>query len=221
VRRGTKDGFMIRSASWWMASMATIACVTLSGSAHAFPIDNPGSGCKFEFYKNGGTPFLDFSNGKSTTGLAGNNSFLADTDNLGNMSFAGSTMQLELTDATVNGVPVYVRLFLSDVAGTTDLSGADPDVNWEMTAKVQVSEAGQGITTLNCQTGTFTIYVSGDWGNTTSSAFTIPAMSGSGSGACNGLSAAVNTALGLGTTGATLSLYKFSAYNGLAPLSGS
>ncbi|TKC95848.1 hypothetical protein [Polyangium fumosum] len=212
---------MIRSASWWMASLATIACVTLSGSAHASPIDNPGLNCKFEFYKNGGTPFLDFSNGKSTTGLAGTNSFSADTDSAGNMSFVGSTMQLELTDALVNGVAVRVRLLFTDVVGTTDLSGADPDINWEMTAKLQVAEAGQGITTVNCQTGTFTIYVSGDWGNTTSSTFTIPAMSGSGSGACNGLSAAVNTALGLGTNGATLSLYKFRAYNGTTPLSGS
>lgn len=213
---------MIRTAAWLMASVATIACVTFSaGSAQASPIDNSGLNCTFRFYQNGSMPFLDFSNGKSATNLSTSNFFTADTDSAGTMSFVGSTMQAIPTDATLGGNPISVRLLFTDVVGTTDLSGADPDINWEMTAKAQFQETINGITTVNCQTGMFTIYISGDWGNTTSIDFTIPALSGSGSGACNGFSSSVNTALGLGTNGASLTLYKFSAYNGVNKLFGS
>ncbi|MDI3288139.1 hypothetical protein [Polyangium sp. 15x6] len=205
-----------------MASISTIACVTLSaGSAQASPIDNPGLNCTFRFEQNSSIPFLDFSNGKSATNLSTVNYFTADTDSAGNMGFVGSTMQAVPTDAFIGGNPISVRLLFTDVSGTTDLSGADPDINWTMTARAQFVEPVNGVTTLNCQTATFTIYVTGNWDDTTSSAFTIPALSGSGSGACNGLSSVINTALGLGTNGATLSLYKFAAYNGVNPLSGS
>ena len=205
-----------------MAGIATAACVTLStGSAQANPIDNSGLNCTFKFDQNGSIPFLDFSNGKSATDLSTVNYFTADTDSAGNMGFVGSTMQAVPTNALVNGHTVSVRLLFTDVVGTTDLSGTDAYIDWEMTAKAQFVDATDGISTVNCQTGTFTIYVTGDWDATTSSAFTIPALSGSGSGACNGWSSAVNTALGLGTSGATLTLYKFRGYNGATQLYGS
>jgi hypothetical protein len=205
-----------------MASIATVACVTLSaGSAQASAIDNPGLNCTFKFDQNSSIPFLAFSNGKSATNLSTVNYFTADTDSAGNMGFVGSTMQAIPTNALVNSHTVSVRLVFTDVVGTTDLSGTHPNISWAMTAKAQFVDATDGISTLNCQTGTFTISITGDWGNTTSSAFTIPALSGSGSGACNGWSSAVNTALGLGTSGATLTLYKFGAYNGTTPLFGS
>lgn len=90
-----------------------------------------------------------------------------------------------------------------------------------MTAKAQFYDMTDGISTANCQTAAFTINVSGNWGNTTSTSFTIPSLSGSGTGACNGLASSVNSAVGLGSSGATLTLYKFSAFNGTTALHGS
>jgi hypothetical protein len=213
---------MIRRSLCLVAALAAAGHVILdAGSAMASPIDNSGLNCTFKFNVNGSMPFLAFSNGKTATNLASSNFFTADTDSSGNMSFGGSSMSSVPTNATLGINTISVRLQFTDVVGTTDLSGAVPNINWVMTAKAQFVDAADGISTVNCQTSTFTIYVSGNWGNTTSTAFTIPSLSGSGSGACNAHAAGVNSALGLGSSGATLTLYKFGAYNGTTPLQGS
>lgn len=212
-----------RSFFSWSSALGAVTCIMLgAGSAKANPIDNPGVNCTFHFDQNSGVPFLDFSNGKSATNLsAGPSFFTADTDSAGNMGFDGSTMIQVPTNASLGPNMISVKLLFTDVSGTTDLSGLHPNINWTMTAKAQFADAADGISTLNCQTSAFSISVSGNWGNTTSASFTIPALSGSGSGSCNGLSAGVNSALGLGSSGATLTLYKFQAYNGVNPLVGS
>lgn len=203
-------------------AFAAAACIFLTpGSAMASPIDNPGLGCSFDFDVNSNIQFLDFSNGKAVTNLSTLNSFTADTDSAGNMTFAGSAMQVVPTNATFNGHTISVRLQFTDISGTTDLSGTSPNINWTITAKAQFVDSSDGISTGNCSTATFNISVSGNWNATTSSAFTIPSLSGSGSGACNSHASSVNSALGLGTSGATLTLYKFSAFNGTTALHGS
>ena len=213
---------MIRSSICSMAAFAAVGSILFgAGSAMASPIDNPDLNCKFKFNVNGSMPFLAFSNGKTATNLASTNFFTADIDSPGNTAWTGSSMSAVPTNANLSGSPIFVRLQFTDVVGTTDLSGTSPNINWVMTAKAQFVEAASGITTVNCQTSTFTINVSGNWGNTTSTAFTIPSLSGTGSGACNTHAAAVNSALGLGSSGAALTLYKFSAYNGMTPLTGS
>lgn len=210
---------MIRSSIPLMAAFAAVGSVLFgAGSAMAMPIDNSGLNCTFKFNVNGSMPFLAFSNGKTATNLASSNYFTADTDSSGNMSFDGSSMSAVPTNAFLGANNIYVRLQFTDVQGTTDLSGALPNINWVMTAKAQFVDAADGISTVNCQTSTFTINVSGNWGNTTSTAFTIPSLSGSGSGACNTHAAGVSSALGLGSSGATLTLYKFSAFNGTTGL---
>jgi hypothetical protein len=163
-------------------------------------------------------PFLAFSNGKTATNLSTSNSFTADTDSAGDMSFDGSNMQIVPTNATVNGHTLNVRLHFTDVTGNTDLSGASPDITWAMFAKMEFDDSSDGITVTNCHTTTFEIDVSGNWNDTTSSSFTISSLSSG----CNGWASAINTALGLGSSGATLTLYKFTAFNNLGqPLTGS
>lgn len=126
-------------------------------------------------------------------------------------------MALVETNETVNGHVLSIELLFTDVSGTTDLSGAMPDIDWTMTAKAPFDDPADGASTFNGQTGTFTISISGDWGDTTSSAFTIPALSSG----CSGLASDIDAALGLGKSGATLTLYKFGAYDGMPPLHGS
>lgn len=99
------------------------------------------------------------------------------------------------------------------------------EVDWEITAQLRFRNTGLGgITTNNCRTSAFTITISGgDWGDVTSDPFTIPVLSGSGSGGCNGSSANVNDFFDLGVSGATLTLYKFVATEDATgdPLTGS
>lgn len=120
---------MIRSSICSIAAFAAFGSILFgAGSAMASPIDNPGLNCTFKFNVNGSMPFLAFSNGKTATNLASTNYFTADTDSAGNMSFDGSTMSVVPTNASVSGHTLSVRLQFTDVSGTTDLSGALPNV---------------------------------------------------------------------------------------------
>jgi hypothetical protein len=192
----------------------------IAATAAAAPIDNPctnsASPCQFRFYVNSDMPFLTFSSGQSATDLPTENYFRANVDGSGNMTFHDSDMNLVPTDVTLTNV-VKVRLTFTGLTGTTDLAGS-PDVDWTMTAYATFTNQHDGITEANCQTGSFTIDVSGDWLDVDSDTFTIPAFT---STQCNNHGTLMNALFGLGTDGAVLSLYKFSGWNGANQLTGS
>lgn len=188
--------------------------LVMAAPAVADPVDNPGD-ARFAFYDNPGAPFLHFSSGvnvSSNNPSGGPSLFEANVDSFGNMAFNGATMQLHPTGQTVGGTAVDAQLFVSDVTGTIDLS-AGVSINLTFTAQYRFRAAASGVTTANCRTGNVSITITGNWGNTTSAAYTIPALTGAGTGACNGFAASLNTTFGLGSSGATLSMYKFSAKN--------
>lgn len=190
----------------------------LPGESAAAPIDNPGPNCDFHFYVNGSLPFFDFSSGEFISSIPSPNYFTADTDSAGNMTFVGSSMQLLETSAGFLGVPISMRLQFTDVVGTTDLSGVDPQVDWTMTAVARFNHGLLGVSESNCQSAPFDIEISGSWHDVESTSFVIPAFASTD---CNGYGTLMNIVYGLGSNGATLTLYKFEGYNGVNLLSGS
>ena len=219
---------MNRSSKICSALGAAACALLVATSAKANPIDNPcpsggGVACQFRFDINSSIPFLDFSSGESATDLHPLQSYFSSyVDSAGTMTFpasGGSSMQWVDTSVSLNSQTVRVRLNFISVVGTTDLSGASPDISWTMTATASFfKNAPFGFDETNCTTDPFEIDIDGDWGNVTSDTFTIPAFA---STACNNRGSIVSTVLGLGTAGATLTLYKFRAYNGSNPLTGS
>lgn len=196
----------------------SLAAVMLPTIAEADPVDNQGL-ANF-FFDTSGDPFLTLST-KEVHSWAPS-AFTAFVESDGEMIYDSHSMGHNATDLQFAGQDLLVQLDISDVVGYTDLSGADPYVDWEITARLRFSSAG-GATISNCRTGYFTIFVTGDWGDTVSSTFSVPSLTGSGSGACNGNSSAINTHFGLGSANATFALYKFSAENDATgdPLEGS
>lgn len=210
---------MIRGSSGAVAlALALVSCLVLSTTiAQAAPIDNPGT-ADFYFYNNPGTPFLAFSSGKSASCYGTAQSwFQADVDSSGIMYFDGETMQFTETTYNVGTNPLYVQLFITDVSGTTDMSSGHSNIHWVISAEAHFKDTPDGITQTTCKTSGFKMSIIGDWAGATSSSFKIPALSGA-SGACNGYGSAINTALGLGTSGATVELYKFNGDNATSGL---
>jgi hypothetical protein len=215
----------IMNQFWRFGSAAVVAAGALLGAANAqaAAIDNPcpsggGTVCQFRFYQDTDVPFLSFSSGEFASDLWPNLSYFGSyVDGSGNMTFHDTDMQLVQTSVGLGGGDVFVRLNFTSVTGTTVLSGANPDITWTMEATASFYDASDGITEANCVTSSFEIDFSGvSWNVGVSSSFTIPSVTG-----CNGHSALVNANFGLGTTGATLTLYKFEGYNGSTALHGS
>lgn len=190
-------------------------CLVLAGSSllRADPVDNPGD-ARF-FNDTGAYPFLRFA---STEWIDGSTEeFEAYVDSTGDVYFNGATMPFTLTAqdlGSAGGAPLEVQLFISDVVGIVDLSSGTY-FDWEITAQARFRSIGAGgVTSANCRTGSFTIYVDGDWFNhAVSSSFTIPALSGAGTGACNGHSTEINLDFALGSSGALIDIHKWAGEN--------
>jgi len=208
---------MNRLSKLYFSAAVAASALVLAGSANASPIDNPGSNCQFRFDVNPGLPFLDFASGEYVDDLPTLNFITANTLSNGAMTFVGSNMQDLQTSVTLGSIPVTVKLTFFTLTGTTDLSSG-VDIDWVLTATASFTNSHEGWTAANCTTAAFTIDESGDWGNTTSPTFTIPAFTGT---QCNNHVALINSLFGLGSDGATLTLYKFSGWNGSTPLHGS
>ena len=200
-----------------MRKIITCASLVLASVAFADPVDNDGD-ARFTFYDNPGAPFLHFPSGEdvdsSTPFLTPASEFEAYADSFGNITFNQHTMQFHATNQTVGpmGTPVEVQLFINDITGTINLAGG-VSINLTFLAHYRFRAAAAGVTAGNCRTGAFTTTITGSWANTTSASFTPPALTGTGTGACNGYSANVNADFALGSSGARISMYKFSARN--------
>ena len=124
------------------------------------------------------------------------------------------------------GTPVQAKLNILGVTGSINLTTAWA-FTWSITAQVEFRASAAGVTLANCITPSFSISISGDYhgsgGIATSTPFTIPALSGSGTGACNGHATNINGDLLLGSAGATLQITKWEGINILSgqPLDGS
>ncbi len=204
------------------------ALVTLPSRAGAAPIDNPGDAV-FVFYNNPNAPFLEFPNADEISchdpGGPGSE-FEANVNGSGVMSYTSHSMRYHVTSFAFGGFNVYAQLDIDDLTGRTDLSGADPDVDWTITARLRFrhGNVAQGdFGESECSTDYFEIDVDGDWGDTVSDDFTIPALDGSSSQNCDGGYFIINFLFDLGDPGAKLYLYKFEAYNlsTMNPLTGS
>ncbi|NUP13933.1 MAG: hypothetical protein HOW73_48480 [Polyangiaceae bacterium] len=197
----------------YSAAIAAIAAVVVPVTAAANPVDNDGD-ATFYFYDNPGSPFLNFASGEeaySHTPSGGPSYFQAFIEPDGETFFTGALMGFHDTDLAISST-IQVQLFISDVLGFIDCSGLSGtcDVDWEITAQLRFKNVGAGgITTNNCRTSSFVITVQGDWGSVDSNPLTFPALSGSGTGACNTWASSLNNFFDLGVSGATLSLYKF------------
>jgi hypothetical protein len=123
-------------------------------------------------------------------------------------AFDATNSVLHPTAQTFGGVTIQARVVIENVTGSVDFINTIG--NWSLTAHVAFSATGN-FTEGSCKTSSFTITLtSGDYnGGATSSAFTVPSLSGSGSQACSTHSAAVNTAFSLGGTNARLHFNKF------------
>lgn len=194
--------------------LAAFLAVAVPGTADADPVDNYGD-ATFRFNDDGGNPFLSFPSGEdvdSHTVALGPTEFFAYVDADGEMFYNGASPGFHVVDGLIiGGGQVQLVLFITDVIGFIDCSSvfSDCDVDWEISAQLRFRNGG-AITTNNCRTGSFTIEVTGRWADTVSDPFTVPALTGSGSGACGGSSGTINNFLDLGTNGTTLALYKFS-----------
>ncbi len=192
--------------------LAMCLVLTVASRANAAPVDNPGD-ARF-FNDTGAYPFLQFA---STEWIDGSTEeFEAYVDGTGDVFFNGATMPFALTAQTIGlyGTPIEVQLFITDVVGIVDLSSGTY-FDWEITAQARFRATGMaGVTSSNCRTGSFTIYVDGDWFNhAVSSSFTIPALSGAGAGACNGHSTEINLDFALGSSGALIDIHKWAGEN--------
>ena len=102
-------------------------------------------------------------------------------------------------------VEVEAQLQILDIVGT--VNGITEEIDWQIEARVRFRA---GVALGSCQTSSFMIDVSGDYGATdtfTSSSFTIPALT---TGCANSTNrGTINTGLSLGSSGASLQLYKF------------
>jgi hypothetical protein len=128
----------------------------------------------------------------------------------GTYLFTDAYTDYGLLPYTVAGQSLSAQLFIYDVNGTVD--GITQEITWQIDARVKF-KAGSALST--CQTSIFTIDVYGDYGATetfVSDPFTVPALTSGCGGATN--IAAINTALSLGSSGASLTLPKF----GLSPV---
>ncbi len=213
----------MRKTSLLLASMMAVFAVD-GPVAVADPIDNDGD-ADFVFYDNPGSPFLLFASGDeafSETPSAGASWFEAFTEPDGDTFWTASHMERHNTPLSFGPDSVQVRLNITDVVGVTDLSSG-VDIDWTITADLRFSNSFAGIVEATCRTASFDITIAGDWDEVESDPFTIPALSGSGAGGCNTHASTLNSYFDLGTSGATLTLYKFEAFvHGTStPLSGS
>jgi hypothetical protein len=210
------------------ATLLAASAMALASDASASPIDNPGNAI-FVFYDNPGSPFIEFANNdeiSSYDALGSGSDFTAAVNSAGTMSYTFHGMVYHETSLTFGGDTVYAQLDIDHVTGTTDLSGPDPDVDWTINARLRFRHGPTGggdFGELDCSTEYFDIDVTGDWGDTTSSPFTIPALDGGMGQDCANDYFVLNFLFDLGSSGALLHLYKFQAYNlsTMDPLEGS
>lgn len=195
-------------------------------SASADPVDNPGDAR----FKNvtGNYQFWTFaSTEKLTSNSSANPEFIDGfADSNGDFFYNTSFFDIYATTQTigVTGTPIEVQIVVSDVTGTVDFTTGD-ELDWQITAQLRFRATGlANVQFSTCRTSTFTIDINGDFvDGINSTAFTIPALSGSGAGACNGHATEINLDFALGSSGASLFLNKWGARNqdtGL-PLTGS
>lgn len=196
-----KTGYAL-AASFAICSMWT----SLASSA---PIDNPGM-ADFRF-SNSNAPFLNFASLQQVTTHSAGSLFEADVQADGEMLYLQHSMAFLPTNLNFGSGLVGVQLDISDLYGYTDLSGSAPDVDWEITARLRFN--GGGVSASTCRTTYVTFNIAGDWNDVDSDPITFPALSGSGAGTCSGLASAINAYFGLGSPGATMTLYKFDARN--------
>jgi hypothetical protein len=211
ANRCDKEGLM-RSIKHVRSAAIAAAVILVSSTAAADPIDNPGY-ADFIFYNNPGVPFLTFASTEEVASyIPGIQPSFFEAEILfdGTMIYDQHSMESYDTALAFSGTPLKVQVDIDDVVGFVDLSGASPYLEWDVTARLRFSGAG-GATLSNCRTAYFTATIIGDWGNVESAAFIIPALTGSGSGACNGHAATINAHFDLGVSGSTLALYKFKA----------
>lgn len=197
---------------------ATVICalaLDVSTTAMAAPVDNPGDALFTNI--SGVYDFITFSTtehvGSSTINIympvdGAGNVGLGATPGAG--SFGNAIVGWASSLQTVSGVGIDAQLFITDIAGTIDMS-TGAKLTWTITAYMRFRSTSMSptIPVGTCNTSSFTINISGDFVlNTYSSPFTIPTATG-----CNGHAAEINSDFGLGNPGAKLRIGKWSAEN--------
>jgi hypothetical protein len=121
--------------------------------------------------------------------------------------FDSDAAALHDTGYSIISSTLFAKFVITDVSGSIDFT--DRTAAWTITGYVTFSASGY-ISQSSCKTSSFNVSFSGNYVNPTdSSAFNIPALSGSGTQACGGYSSSLNAAFSLGTSGAKLHFNKF------------
>lgn len=182
----------------------------------ADPVDNEGD-ARFRNVT-GNYKFWKFSSPEQLTSNPSSNPEFIDAyvDSNGDVSYSTSFFGTYPSAQTIGsaGTVIDVQVVVTDVTGIVDFSSGI-FFDWEITAQLRFRSIGaSGVTTSNCRTASFTINIDGDFmSGADSAAFTIPALSGTGTGACNGHSTEINLDFDLGSSGAVLTLNKWGGFN--------
>ena len=111
------------------------------------------------------------------------------------------------TGYTILASTLYAKFVITDVEGSIDFTNTT--AVWTITGYVAFTASGY-ISPTSCKTSSFSVSFSGSYiSPTDSSAFTIPALSGSGTQACNSYASGLNSTFSLGTSGSKLHFNKF------------
>ncbi len=150
--------------------------------------------------------WLEFTSGIFITQGLTSDSWDADVDISGNLMFDDDNAQLHATSALADGVAVNTKLVIEGVTGTWTPSTTSGD--WQITAHFTFSAAGV-FGAASCTTSSFSIDFNGDYDSSSHVSFVIPALSGTGTQACNAYYGTINMQFGLGSSGSEVHFDKF------------
>lgn len=203
-----------------ISGAAALTLVATSSAASADPIDNPGA--TIIDFTPAPIPFLKFASGDGVG--AGSGSVMGTTVSNGTFTFLADIKTGGATAYTYGGDVVSAYLNITDLQGSIILSGAQPYVDWDITAYVSF-QAGTTTTEANCYTSSFTIHVDGDPDLVSSDPFTIPALATGTTCGSAFRKMGISNRFDLGQPGASITLYKtefWAVINGQTyPLQGS
>jgi hypothetical protein len=158
--------------------------------------------------------FFQFASGDHLAQSSPADSWDSDVDASGNLTFFdGATNFAHSTTHSLGGtVVVKAKFVIENVTGSVNLTAHT--ASWTFTGHVNFSATGL-VSEGSCRTTSFTVSYSNNYlADHASSTFTIAALSGSGTQACGGNAAQLNSWFSLGSGGAFVTINKFN----IAPL---
>jgi hypothetical protein len=195
-----------------VAVLSALTVLLTASESSADVIDNP-SNDLFFYMADSYSPFLTFAD--STETYQSDSYFELYTQSDGTFGVIDAHTTSSATGEMVGGFGLNAQLIVDLANGpgiTGSIDGANETFDWTIEAYVKfTTPLNPGTVGSTCRTPNFYIDIAGDYGSTdtfTSDSFTIPAIT-SGCGTATNRTT-INTALALGSDGATLLFPKIS-----------